>query len=145
MELPRTTAAFHLDRLVDEDLLDVTYQRRTGRTGPGAGRAATLYRQSDHHVAVLLPPRRYDLAGWLLSSPRARRTLRELPRAILYQRAREVGTELGETARPDLSALRRRAACRGPFSNRLKPHLVFAAMVAWPKSWAGCWRAAKTT
>ena len=40
LELPRTTVAFHLDRLVDEDLLDVIYQRRTGRTGPGAGRPA---------------------------------------------------------------------------------------------------------
>lgn len=29
--LPRTTAAFHLDRLVEEDLLDVIYQRRTGQ------------------------------------------------------------------------------------------------------------------
>lgn len=41
-EPPRTTAAFHLDRLVDEGLLDVAYQRRTGRTGPGAGRPAKL-------------------------------------------------------------------------------------------------------
>ncbi|HWR49068.1 MAG TPA: helix-turn-helix domain-containing protein, partial [Pseudonocardiaceae bacterium] len=40
LELPRTTVAFHLDRLVDEDLLDVIYERRTGRTGPGAGRPA---------------------------------------------------------------------------------------------------------
>ena len=37
VELPRTTAAFHLDRLVDEGLLDVVFQRLTGRTGPGAG------------------------------------------------------------------------------------------------------------
>ncbi|MGH4004647.1 MAG: helix-turn-helix domain-containing protein, partial [Pseudonocardiaceae bacterium] len=47
-ELPRTTAAFHLDRLVDEGLLDVVYQRRTGRTGPGAGRPAKLYQRSGH-------------------------------------------------------------------------------------------------
>ena len=36
--VPRATAAFHLDRLVDDGLLDVVYERRTGRTGPGAGR-----------------------------------------------------------------------------------------------------------
>src|SRR5918998_3133060 len=54
--LPRTTAAFHLDRLVDEGLLEAVYQRRTGRTGPGAGRPAKLYRRSDQHVAVSLPP-----------------------------------------------------------------------------------------
>jgi predicted ArsR family transcriptional regulator len=63
--LPRATAAFHLDRLVEEDLLDVSYQRRTG---PGAGRPAKLYRRSPHQVAVSLPQRRYDLAGQLLSS-----------------------------------------------------------------------------
>jgi DNA-binding transcriptional ArsR family regulator len=68
LELPRTTAAFHLDRLVDGNLLDVTYQRRTGRTDPSAGQSAKLYRQSDQHVAVTLPERRYDLPGQLLSS-----------------------------------------------------------------------------
>ena len=40
LELPRTTAAFHLDQLVDQNLLEVSYQRRTGRTGRGAGRPA---------------------------------------------------------------------------------------------------------
>jgi hypothetical protein len=75
--LPRATAAFHLDRLVEEDLLDVSYQRRSG---PGAGRPAKLYRRSPHQVAVSLPQRRYDLAGQLLSSawstPSARGTHR---------------------------------------------------------------------
>ena len=31
------TARFHLDRLVDQGLLDVEFRRLTGRTGPGAG------------------------------------------------------------------------------------------------------------
>src|SRR4051794_14547108 len=44
--VPRPTAAFHLDRLVSDGLLDVHYERRTGRTGPGAGRPAKLYRRS---------------------------------------------------------------------------------------------------
>lgn len=98
--LPRTTAAFHLDRLVEEDLLDVSYQRRNGRTGPGAGRPAKLYRRSPHQVAVSLPQRRYDLAGQLLSSAleHAERSGNS-PRAILDQRAYQLGKELGETAR----------------------------------------------
>jgi predicted ArsR family transcriptional regulator len=97
-ELPRTTAAFHLDRLVDEGLLDVVYQRRTGRTGPGAGRPAKLYRRSDQHVAVSLPQRRYELAGRLLSSAleHAERS-GDSPRASLDQRAYQLGKELGET------------------------------------------------
>jgi predicted ArsR family transcriptional regulator len=97
--LPRTTAAFHLDRLVDEKLLDVVYQRRTGRTGPGAGRPAKLYRRSDQHVAVSLPPRQYDLAGRLLSGAveEAERS-GESPRAILDRRAYQLGRQLGEAA-----------------------------------------------
>jgi DNA-binding transcriptional ArsR family regulator len=66
--LPRTTAAFHLDRLADEGLLDVDYERRTGRSGPGAGRPSKLYRRSDRHVVVSLPERRYDVAGRLLAA-----------------------------------------------------------------------------
>jgi predicted ArsR family transcriptional regulator len=98
-DLPRTTAAFHLDRLVDEGLLDVVYQRRTGRTGPGAGRPAKLYRRSDRHVTVSLPQRRYDLAGRLLSGAldHAERSGNS-PQAILDQRAYQLGKELGETA-----------------------------------------------
>jgi predicted ArsR family transcriptional regulator len=97
--LPRTTVAFHLDRLVDEDLLDVVYQRRTDRTGPGAGRPAKLYRRSDQHVAVSLPQRHYELAGRLLSSAlqHAERS-GDSPRASLDQRAYQLGKELGETA-----------------------------------------------
>ena len=100
LELPRTTAAFHLDRLVDEGLLDVVYQRRTGRIGPGAGRPAKSYRRSDQQVAVSLPQRRYDLAGQLLSSAleHAERS-GDSPRATLDQRAYQLGRELGDTAR----------------------------------------------
>lgn len=100
LELPRTTAAFHLDRLVDADLLDVVYQRRTGRTGPGAGRPSKLYRRSPHDVAVSLPQRRYDLAGRLLSGAldQAERSA-DSPRAILDRRAHQMGRELGETTR----------------------------------------------
>jgi predicted ArsR family transcriptional regulator len=99
LELPRTTAAFHLDRLVGEKLLDVVYRRRTGRTGPGAGRPAKLYRRSDQHVSVSLPQRHYELAGRLLSGAiqHAERS-GDSPRAILNQRAYQLGTQLGEAA-----------------------------------------------
>src|SRR4029079_300882 len=39
----RPLAAFHLDRLAAAGLLDVEFHRRTGRTGPGAGRAGEVY------------------------------------------------------------------------------------------------------
>ena len=97
--VPRATTAFHLDRLVAEGLLDVHFERRTGRTGPGAGRPAKLYRRSDTAVEVSLPERRYDLAGELLASAldEADRS-GERPRAALERRAREKGRKLGEAA-----------------------------------------------
>lgn len=65
--LPLHQVRFHLDRLVADSLLDVEYRRLTGRTGPGAGRPAKLYRRSARDVAVSLPERRYDLAGRLMA------------------------------------------------------------------------------
>ena len=38
--IQRTLAAFHLDRLVETGLVDVTFRRPAGRAGPGAGRPA---------------------------------------------------------------------------------------------------------
>jgi predicted ArsR family transcriptional regulator len=66
--LPRSTAAFHLDRLAEQGLLDVVYRRTTGRTGPGSGRPAKLYRRSAREVSVSVPPRHYDLAARLLAA-----------------------------------------------------------------------------
>jgi predicted ArsR family transcriptional regulator len=99
VDVPRSTAAFHLDRLADEGLLDVVYERRSGRTGPGAGRPSKLYRRSDREVSVSLPGRRYDLVGQLLAA-----ALEEVegtgsaPRDVLERRAREAGHEIGAEA-----------------------------------------------
>ncbi|MGB3031563.1 MAG: transcriptional regulator, partial [Candidatus Microthrix parvicella] len=65
--IQRGVAAHHLDRLADEGLLDVDYQRLTGRTGPGAGRPAKVYRRSALEFDIALPPRDYELAGRLLA------------------------------------------------------------------------------
>lgn len=98
--LPRTTAAFHLDRLVGEGLLEVVYARRSGRRGPGAGRPAKLYRRSGRQVTVSLPHRRYDLAGWLLAAAlEEAEEARDSPRSALDERAYRLGAEVGETAR----------------------------------------------
>ena len=65
--ITRELAAFHLDKLLEEGLLDVEYRRLSGRTGPGAGRPAKLYRPSGRQVQINLPERRYDLAADLLA------------------------------------------------------------------------------
>jgi predicted ArsR family transcriptional regulator len=59
----RELAAFHLDRLAAAGLLDVEFRRLGGRTGPGAGRPAKLYRRSQNEVAVTLPARDYERAA----------------------------------------------------------------------------------
>jgi predicted ArsR family transcriptional regulator len=98
--LPRTTAAFHLDRLADDGLLDVAFERRTGRSGPGAGRPSKLYRRSDRHLVVSLPERRYDVAGRLLAAALDdAENSGDSPRAALDRRAHRLGTQLGEAAR----------------------------------------------
>jgi predicted ArsR family transcriptional regulator len=63
----RHTAKFHLDRLVQDGLLDTSFQRLSGRRGPGAGRPAKLYRRSARQFDVTLPRRHYDLAGRILA------------------------------------------------------------------------------
>ncbi|MEU8241600.1 transcriptional regulator [Actinoplanes missouriensis] len=63
----RSLAAFHLDKLVDAGLLEVSYARRSGRTGPGAGRPAKLYHLAAAEHAVSVPPRAYRTAAGLLA------------------------------------------------------------------------------
>lgn len=95
--LARQTAAFHLDRLADESLLDVVFERRSGRSGPGAGRPAKLYRRSAKQVAVNLPDRRYELAGRLLAQAVEESDATGEPvREVLHRKAEELGTHLGE-------------------------------------------------
>src|SRR5947208_9437329 len=64
----RPLAAFHLDRLAAAGLLDVEYRRRSGRTGPGAGRPAKLYRRAKGlKIELSVPARRYRLAAEILA------------------------------------------------------------------------------
>ncbi|MDQ4051097.1 MAG: transcriptional regulator [Actinomycetota bacterium] len=100
VDVPGHKANFHLDRLVDEGLLEVEFRRLTGRTGPGAGRPAKLYRRSDREWAVSLPPRRYHLVGHILAAgvERARRDRVSVDDA-LHDAALAEGTTLGTEAR----------------------------------------------
>jgi predicted ArsR family transcriptional regulator len=78
VDVPHHKAKFHLDRLVDEGLLVTEFRRLTGRTGPGAGRPAKLYRRVRKEVSVSVPSRRYDLAGRVLADA-TERALEGLP------------------------------------------------------------------
>jgi predicted ArsR family transcriptional regulator len=66
--IARHTAKFHLDKLAEEGLLNISFKRLSERRGPGAGRPTKLYARSSRQLSVILPERRYDLAGHLLAS-----------------------------------------------------------------------------
>lgn len=102
----RSTVAYHLDRLVEVGLLEATFARPAGRSGPGAGRPAKHYARSRQELSVSVPPRDYGLAAELLA-----RAVEADPggrvRAALDRAAAELGRELagrrdGESA-PDLT------------------------------------------
>ena len=63
----RTLAAFHLDKLVDAGLLEVAHRRLTGRSGPGAGRPAKVYRVAVREHLASVPPRDYRGLAMLLA------------------------------------------------------------------------------
>lgn len=65
--IQRALAAFHLDKLVDAGLLETESRRLSGRSGPGAGRPAKLYRRSGAEHQFSVPARDYCTAADLLA------------------------------------------------------------------------------
>ncbi len=96
--ISRGLAAFHLDKLAAEGLLEVVYRRPEGRRGPGAGRPAKLYRRSPGQVSVSLPPRDYELLAGLLAGA-LDRPLPEDVAGELAEAAGRAGGALGSEAR----------------------------------------------
>jgi predicted ArsR family transcriptional regulator len=129
LALARSVAAFHLDKLVDAGLADVRFERLTGRSGPGAGRTAKVYRRSDTEIGVSLPERRYDLAGGLLAEAVERSSRDGQPVAQALRRvATEAGRRIGEAARVAVGrrggrARRRDAVVRMLERHGYEPHL----------------------
>jgi predicted ArsR family transcriptional regulator len=108
----RPLAAHHLDRLVAAGLLTAEFHRRSGRSGPGAGRPAKFYRPSGRELRASLPERRYEVAADLFATALDAGSGTE-PGEALERAARVRGQELGAEARrrsPSRSGARRRAA-----------------------------------
>jgi predicted ArsR family transcriptional regulator len=96
----RSVAAFHLDKLAEAGVVEVRFERTSGRTGPGAGRPSKLYRPSDDEVSASVPERRYDLAGSLLATAVAEASRTGAPIAnCLSATAHAAGCQIGEEAR----------------------------------------------
>jgi predicted ArsR family transcriptional regulator len=101
--IPRSVAAFHLDRLVADGLLEAEYRRLSGRTGPGAGRPAKLYRRAAREIAVSLPARDYSLAADVLATAVSTAEAAATPVGeALQQAAADRGRQLGADARTRL-------------------------------------------
>jgi predicted ArsR family transcriptional regulator len=120
--ISRPLAAYHLDKLVDDGLLEPRYHRRSDRRGPGAGRPAKHYVRADRPIELSLPARDYAalaelLAGAVEADPSGAAT------AALDRAATTLGVELGAEAAsrtapegdPDqvLAAVRQALAARG--------------------------------
>ena len=91
-------AKFHLDRLVEEGLLEAEYRRVSGRSGPGAGRPSKLYRRATREISVSLPERKYDLAGDLLAAAIEHTaahggSVRDAVQVVATRRGRELGEQ----------------------------------------------------
>ena len=89
----RTLAAYHLDRMVEDGLLEVSFARRTGRSGPGAGRPAKLYRRASREFKVSLPPRDYELAARIFADA-VDSELTGRAKAALHESAQGFGSEV---------------------------------------------------
>ncbi|HMC71781.1 MAG TPA: helix-turn-helix domain-containing protein, partial [Mycobacteriales bacterium] len=110
--VPLHVAKFHLDRLVEDGLLDADYQRPPGRGGPGAGRPAKVYRRALGELTVSVPERHYELAAELLAravetAERDARAVRAAVDQVAFDAGREIGTAARQRAgrRPGRTAL----------------------------------------
>ncbi|MFV2174135.1 helix-turn-helix transcriptional regulator [Actinomadura sp. LOL_016] len=124
----RTLAAFHLDKLVDAGLLEAGSRRLTGRSGPGAGRPAKVYRRSAGERAVSVPARDYGTAAALLAEAAESAGLD----VELQDAARRRGRSLAESDGPfdELGEFERALARRGYEPVREQPEEPEAAEAA---------------
>jgi predicted ArsR family transcriptional regulator len=94
----RGLAGFHLDRLAEEGLLETSFKRLSGRTGPGAGRPAKLYHRSGRQFEVSLPQRSYELAARILASAIDESGVGPM-KSALVSAARMIGAGIGAGAK----------------------------------------------
>lgn len=96
--ISRRLAAFHLDRLVAAGLLEVSFQRLTGRTGPGAGRPSKLYRRSPGRIPLVLTAREEPVAPRILARAMESGESTESLERAAHSWGRQMGREARERA-----------------------------------------------
>jgi predicted ArsR family transcriptional regulator len=109
----RNVARGRLERLAEAGLLVRSFERRTGRKGPGAGRPAKTYRVAPELSGIEFPERRYEqLIGLLVGT---------LPERGRRERLHETGVAFGRE-------LAREARLRPAKSFRIALERVCAAL-----------------
>lgn len=93
--ISRSVARWRLERLVEAELVTVEFERRTGRSGPGAGRPAKSYAAVPETSAIEFPRRHYEaLVSRLIDALPRRGRARHLDDA-----GYSFGLELGRAAK----------------------------------------------
>ena len=99
----RTVARARLERLVEAGLLAGSYERPSGRAGPGAGRPARVFSVTPALTSIEFPGRRYEvLVGHLIDAMPARgktARLREVGAVFGADLARAAGLKPAKTLR----------------------------------------------
>ncbi|MGO2744969.1 helix-turn-helix transcriptional regulator [Microbacterium sp.] len=102
--ITRSLAAYHLDKLADAGLLEVSFARPDGRSGPGSGRPAKRYARGRRELAVSMPPRNYSLLARLLATAADAAPSGAFTAALATASAQE-GMSLGEQSGDLVTAL----------------------------------------
>lgn len=97
--ISRSLAGFHLDRLVEDGLLEASFRRLSGRSGPGAGRPAKIYRPSRRQIELSVPQRSYELAARILAAAVDSSGATQEARVELKKSARRIGARIGAETR----------------------------------------------
>ena len=92
----RDRVASQLDKLAQAGLLDVSFRRLSGRSGPGAGRPAKLYRPSAVQIDISVPPRRDGVVAEVFAGALE---AAGVPQAAVDGAAWEFGHTVGQDAR----------------------------------------------
>jgi predicted ArsR family transcriptional regulator len=102
-DVHRNVARARLERLVEAGLLMAHYERRSGRSGPGAGRPAKVYSAAPSLASIEFPRRRYETLVGLLADA--------IAPAERAERLHEIGVRFGHEL-ADAAALRTTTSLR---------------------------------
>jgi predicted ArsR family transcriptional regulator len=120
--ISRPLAAYHLDKLIDDGLLEARYHLLRGPPGPGAGRPAKHYVRADRQIELSLPARDYAVLAELLAhaveadpSGAAQAALNHAAGTVGAELRAEAATHITADGGPaqTLAALRQTLARRG--------------------------------